>query len=312
METRTLILITTLTALLSACTTDDSLCGGSATSDRPVLLQFASVDVRQEEVPSATRAGSTTTYPTDQAIGFYVKAENGYKARANIKGTYNTTLSLWKPEEDIWLVSKYAYIMVYAPYNSSMPAGADMTLTAGKYSTASSYMYATYTVNNVTNPQSVTLGFVYARLVFTVSRHASYDIPATVSDLKVSGTGIYTSATFSPFVEPSIANETGNSVTLTPDVSTTLDLPTTTATYDLLLIPDTLTTDVQADIAVDGHTMRVVIPKEKFAGSKFEVGKQYNVNLKLRPGKLDLASVSVEKWDALAAVNGGNGEFDQK
>lgn len=300
--------LSALALLATACSQDSSLSADGAPSTERALLQLAAVDVEQEAAPAATRAA--TPYPQDKEIGFYVIAGNGYKERKNIMGTFDATLGLWKPVDDIWLVGKEANILVYAPYD----AISTVTLQSGKYSItdASACAYARYKVSSVSNRGTVTLGFVYARLVFTVSRHANYDIPATVGDLTVSGTGIYATAKFNPLSDNLISDEIPGTVTYAPDAVTTLDQPATTATYDLQMIPATLQSDVQVDITVDGHTMRVAIPKAKFASSKFETGKQYNVNLKLRPGRLDLTSVSVEKWGTLPSVSGGNGEFTQE
>ena len=312
----TILLLTLL--LLSSCTQDDSFRGDNDGS-RPALLglstlQAAGIDASR----TITRAAATPDYPTSKDIGFFVQADaaNGYKAVNNRKGTYSATRKLWLPEaatpaDSIWLNSHDADVAIYAPYDA-VQATAAMNLAAClRPADGSKDIWCKrFAANNTSKNLVVTLEHLYTRLAIVVSRDAAYTADATLTTFALKGNEVYQSATYKPFeTTPYIY---GTSTGLTPAVpATTLNASTASVTYDLLLIPATLTGGITLTLTVDGKKMRVTVAKEKFAAGKLEAGKQYNINLKLKPGKPEVTSVTVEKWDALAEVSGGNAEFDE-
>ena len=278
-------------------------------------LQATDIDITQE----VTRAVTTTNYPTANSIGFFVKADadNGYKAVNNRKGGYSTARKLWLPDattpaDSIWLNSHNADIAVYAPYNAAYTTATALDLAAClRPADGSKDIWCKhFTANNTSKSLAVTLEHVYTRLAVVVSRSGDYKSDAVLSALALKGDEIYQTAAYKPFETTPYAY--GSATGLTPAVAPqALNASTASVTYDLLLIPATLTGDFMLTLTVNGKKMQVKVAKDKFAGNKLEAGKQYNINLKLQPGKLEITSVSVVKWDALAEVNGGQAEFDQ-
>lgn len=299
--------------LLAACTQDDALPGdndGSMPALALTTLQATDIDVSK----AATRAVSTTDYPTANAIGFFVKADaaNGYVACDNRKGEYNAARKLWLPTPDsIWLNSHDADIAVYAPYDAAHTTATTLNLAASLRPADGSKDIGCkhITANNKSKNLTVTLEHVYTRLALTVTRDANYKAEAVLSALSLKGDEVYESATYKPFeTTPYTYSATTG---LTPTVAEqTLNASTASATYDLLLIPTPLTGDITLTLTVDGKKMETIIDKTRFTGSKLEAGKQYNVNLALKPGKLEITSVSLVKWDALPEINGGQAEFN--
>ena len=304
---------------LSSCTQDDSFPGGND-EGRTALLGISTLQANDIDVSNpATRAVATPDYPTTGSVGFFVKADaaNGYKAVSNRKGTYSTARNLWLPQaatpaDSIWLNSHDADVAIYAPYSATHVTASTLNLTAAlRPADGSKDIWCKrFAANNKSKSLAVTLEHLYTRLTVVVSRDGNYKSDANLTALALKGNEIYESATYKPFETAPYTNS--SSTGLTPAVTPqTLNASTASATYDLLLIPATLTGDITLTLTVDGKKMQVKVAKEKFTGNKLEAGKQYNVNLKLKPGKLEITSVSVVKWDVLTEVSGGQAEFDE-
>lgn len=326
------ILLATTLLLFASCTQDDNLPGGTAADSRPALLglstlraaDISTVDVSTRAIDTreaTTRAAaSTPDYPKDKSIGFFVKEDNthGYPACNNRKGTYNTTRKLWLPTSDsIWLNNHDADIVIYAPYDAAQTTAAALNLTAClRPADGSKDIWCKrFPANNQSKDLAATLEHVYTRLCITVTLAADYKAEAKLTDIALTGKEIYAGTTYKPFETAPYTYDGEKGVSLTPAAEKVLNASTTSATYDLLLIPTaaaaTLTDDLTLTLTVDGKMMRVKIAKEKFTDTKLEAGKQHNINLKLMPGKLALSSVTVVRWDALAEADGGQAEFDE-
>lgn len=305
-----ILILATFASLLSSCAKEDN---SYSDDNSPVLLQVGGAVIDDVNV-SVTRAVTSQPYPTDRELGFYLKAGNGYSAYNNIKGSYNATRTLWEPAKNIWLISKEADLLVYGPYDAGMPADCSITLTAGRFDKIpqkeKEYVYSRFKAKNTTANPTVSLGHVVSRMVVTVSRTAGYNIDAVLNTLRLSGNEIYPGATFSPLNDSPYVYPTKSTLDITPDASITLSDAVPTATYDIMLVPATLSGDITVELSVNGEKMRATLPKGRFGSSKLEPGKQYNVNLKLKAGRLEVSSVSVVKWGAEPVVEGGNGEFD--
>lgn len=307
------ISVGTLAVLLLASSCRDLPPGGDAGS-RPSLLQLHRVQASGvDEV--ATRTVTTPDYPTDRFIGFFVKADDaiGYAACDNYKGTYDATGAKWLPSPQIQLNNYDADIAVYAPYDLMQAASGALKLTAClRPADGSKDIWCKrFTANNQTVIGTLRLEHVYTRLTLRVSRSTGYKAEATLADVSLTGNGIYRGAAYNlfapdPYAYDGVQGVSASSTQVLGDASST-------ATYDLLLIPTaTLTVDLTLAFTVNGKKMRVMIAKEKFDGtaSKLEAGKQYNIDLSLVPGKLELVSVAIVKWDALPEVEGGDAEYD--
>lgn len=312
----TILLLTLL--LLSSCAQEDGLPGDNVAGSRPALLGVNTLQAAGIEASRiVSRAVATPDYPTSKSVGFFVKADatNGYKAVNNRKGAYSSARRLWLPDaatpaDSIWLNSHDADVAIYAPHDVAQTTAATLNLAAClRPADGSKDIWCKrFAANNQSKNLSVTLEHLYTRLTVVVSRDAAFTSDATLTTFALKGNEVYKTATYKPF--ETVPYTYGTSTGLTPAVpSTTLNASTASVTYDLLLIPATLTGDPTLTLTVNGKKMRVAVAKEKFTSTKLEAGKQYNVNLKLKPGKLEVTSVTVENWDALAEESGGNAEF---
>lgn len=303
----------TLAALLCASCSGDIL-PGEDTGKRPALLQLQSLQASGMGGP-ATRAAATSDYPTGRFIGFFAKEDElaGYTACDNYKGAYDATGAKWFPTPEILLNTQNADIAVYAPYDITQTASAALGLTAClRPADGSKDIWCKrFTANNLNASVALTLEHIYTRLVLNVSRGTDYKVDATLTDLALTGNEIYAGATYKFFeTSPYVYDGPQGFSALSTQV---LDASTATATYDMLLIPTaTLTGDINLAFTVNGKKMQTLIAKEKFSATsqKLEAGKQYNINLKLIPGHLEITSVTVVKWDVLAELDGGSAEYE--
>lgn len=305
--------IITLAALLAASCTQDIVPADDAAT-RPAPLQLRSLQASGIN-EAATRTVTTTGYPTDRLIGFFMKADepNKYAACNNYKGAYDMTGAKWIPTPDILLNKNAADIAVYAPYDFMQTAPAALKLAAClRPADGSKDIWCKrFTANNQNAAiSSLTLEHVYTRLSLSVSRSADYKENATLTGISLTGNEIYAGSTYRFFDAAPYAYDGSRGFSA---VSTqTLNDLSPTATYDLLLIPTaTLTENITLAFTVNGRKMRVGIAKEKFTATagKLEAGKQYNINLTLMPDKLDIISVAIVKWNTPAEVNGGDAEY---
>ena len=296
--------------LATACTQDDAPTAGYGLSGEKTSLQVAALGTADEVV---TR--SATAYPTTGSIGFFVKENTagGYAAINNRKGLYEgTTHRRWLPVDSIWLNSNTADLAVYAPYDATTHGtGGTLKLVAAQRPADGSkdIAFKAFTANHTTAAPALTLAHLYARMHITITRAAEYNVDVALSTVKLHGNETYKEATYRPFDASHYAYGADKEITIAVSPEVKLNASTTTATIDLLLIPATLTGDVTLRLEGTDNQFKTVITKTGL-GNTLQAGKQYNLNLKLRPGKIDLTSVSVERWDALSEVNGGNGEFD--
>ena len=311
---RTLSTGTFAVLLLACCSQSDSLPGNDIGS-RPALLQLHSLQA-SGITGAATRTVTTTAYPTDRLTGFFVKADepNKYAACDNYKGAYDVSAARWLPVPDILLNKNNADIAVYVPYDPAQTVSAALSLAAClRPADGSGDIWCKrFTANNQSaDIPALTLEHVYTRLSLSVSRSADYKEDATLTGISLTGNEIYAGSTYRFFDAAPYAYDGSRGFSA---VSTrTLNDASPTAAYDLLLIPTAaLTKDLTLALTVNGRKMRVVIAKEKFAGTagKLEAGKQYNIGLTLVPGKLEIVSVAIVKWNTPAEVNGGDAEYE--
>lgn len=304
----------TLAAFLLASCSGDNLPGDN-TGSRPALLQLQSLRAAGMGAP-VTRAPATPNYPVGRFIGFFVKESvpDGYTACDNYKGAYNIPAVKWFPTPDIPLNSRSADIAVYAPYDITQTAPAALSLTAClRPADGSKDIWCKrFTADNRSAKVGIlTLEHVYTRLVLTVSRDADYKEDAVLTDVSLTGNEIYAGSTYRFFEADPYAYDGAKGFSA---LSTrVLNASAATAAYDMLLIPTAvLTGDITLAFTVNGRKMRTPIAGEKFAATanRLAAGKQYNINLRLMPGKLEITSVDVVKWDALEELDGGSTEYE--
>ena len=307
-----IIYIFTLAVLLASCSQDEALPGGGNAGN---LSALGVSTLQANDLSEVVTRAATTAYPTSKFIGFFVKENtaNGYTACNNRKGIYNTTRKLWLPTPDsIWLNNHNADIAIYAPYDAMQPTAATLNLSACLRPADSSkdIWCKCITANNKSTGLAPVLEHVYSRFTISLSLDANYKGTAPVDSVSLTSADLYATGTYKPFESApyTYTGDAGVGFKLPAVVSLTTATPT--ATLDLLLIPATLTGDIKLSLTVNGITFGATLSKASFA-SKLEAGKQYNVNLKLKPGKLEITSVSVVKWDVLTEVSGGQAEFDE-
>lgn len=300
--------------LFVSCSREEGLSGNDAGNCSALPgLNALQVTGRSE---GTTRTVTISDYPTDQSIGFFVKEDisNGYAACSNREGVYVAHRALWLPTDSIWLNEHTAGIAVYAPYDGGQSTGGVLKLVSClRPADGSKDIWCKcFTANNTSRNLALTMEHVYTRLTLVVTRDASYGATAGLTGLALVGNEIYAGTTYKILETVPYAYDGAKGFTpaVTPQ---TLDASTSSVTYDLLLIPTiVLTDDITLTLTVDGKKMQVIVAKEKFASTsgRLEAGKQYNIGLRLTPGKLTVSSVSVVRWDAQGEVDGGNVEYD--
>ena len=288
--------------LLASCSQDDTLPGGNPVAgSMPALalstLQATGIDGGK----AATRAATTTDYPTSKSIGFFVKENtaDGYAACNNRKGDYHTTRRLWLPTPDsIWLNNHDADISIYAPYDAAQTTAATLNLAAClRPADGSKDIWCKHiTANNKSTGLAPVLEHVYTRFTITMSLDANYKGTAPVDSVALTNDSLYAAAAYRPFeTRPyTYTGDAGIEFKFPAVVSLTTAKPT--ATLDLLLVPATLTADVKLSLTVNGITFGATLAKASFAG-KLEAGKQYNANIKLKPAALQVTTVTIADWN---------------
>lgn len=303
--------IVMLGALLAASCTRDIIPADDAAT-RPCPLRVSALQA--SGVNEAVTRG-TPAYPTGQLVGFFMKedAVARYTACDNYKGVYNTTEAKWTPVPDILLNNKNADIAVYAPYDitQTVPAALSLTACLRPQDGSKDIWCERFAANNRSANLALTLKHVYTRLTLTLKRSADYKEEATLTDIALTGNEICAGSAYRFFDADPYARDGAKGFSA-PSTQVLNDTHPEAA-YDLLLIPTVpLTGDLTLAFTVNGKKTRVVIAKEKFTatGGKLEAGMQYTIGLTLQPGKLEITSIGIVKWDALAEVNGGNAEYE--
>lgn len=308
----TLCIGTLIAMVLSSCS--QGVLSEEGADNRPVLLQLQSLQTDGMS-ETATRA---LDYPTSRLIGFFMQANalSNYVACNNYKGAFSGTPGRWVSTPDIFLNANTAKIAVYAPYDpmQTTPEALNLTACLRPENDASKDIWCeTFSATNSSILSSITLKHVYTRLILTVSRSAEYTAEALLTDITLEGNEIYPSATYNFFNNSEPYTYSGLLKFSTASIQM-LDAEHTTAKYDMLLIPTrTLTGNITLTFTVNGQKMQTIIDKARFtiSSNKLEAGKQYNVNLRLTPGKLKIVSVSLVDWDTLPALNGDITEYEQ-
>lgn len=284
--------------LLASCNREDYLPDGSD----GVLPALGLNTLQAKDLNEApTRVVTTSAYPANKFIGFFVKENtaNGYTACNNRKGEYNTTRKLWLPVPDsIWLNNHDADIAVYAPYDAAQTTAANLKLAAClRPADGSKDVWCKkFTANNKSTNLAPVLEHVYTRFTINLSLDADYKGTAPVDSVSLANDSLYVSGAFRPFEATSYKHEGKPGVGFKLSPAKTLTTAVSTAAIDLLLIPATLTGDIKLSVQVNGIMFGVTLAASRFSG-KLEAGKQYNANIKLKPTALEVTSVTINDWN---------------
>ena len=252
-----------------------------------------------------TRAGVVSDYPTDRSVGFFVKPDvtKGYAACYNREGRYNAARSLWLPVDSIWLNNNTADLGVYAPYdNTQSTASGTLQMKAGLRPADGSkdIWYKHFTANNKSLDLAPVLEHIYTRLTLTVSLDKDYKGDAYIGTLSLAGGDCFDAATFHPFDAATPYVYSGAPLKVTYTTPLKLSSSDKTRQIDLLVIPRaSLAGNVQ--LVIEGsqsgvtNKFTVTIDKAKF-GNALLAGKQYQVNVTLKPTELEVTSVTLADW----------------
>lgn len=317
-----------LAALCAACTADD--CAPDARTGARAALHFAVLQAEGITKAPDTRANVTTTvYPTDKSIGFFVKAAEGhYPTVNNRKGVFDQSRNLWLPIDSIWLDNTNADICTYAPYhadhdNVNKDANGRLKLTAGHKDKAGTNKIeelwaCRFNANHksIFNVGILTMKHLYTRLQISFKKADNYPGTAYVDKLTILEGQCCTDGTYDVFMDvpndnPYAAytyNTYGSIEVNIAKGDTHIEVESLDSSYDILLIPynmsgaGPLTLNIDSRFPVNSEkkdwTLRrfkVEIPPANF-GNKLEAGKSYKVSLAITPTKIEVASVMIAEW----------------
>lgn len=245
---------------------------------------------------------------TAGSIGLFRKedATSDYEAIDNQQFTY--AAPFWQTDHQILLGSSPAVIAAYYPYAAG--TANPLLLNSHKYSDeAGNLCYVNLTASKNDSHLTLNLERVYTRLVFTL-KGSGYPGDGKVSALRLSGAGIVSVATLD-LLERSVFADAANygvynvrqplldfeEVEIKAETQFTA---TANGKIDLLLVPTTLTDDVTFTLTVDGITLSGKVSATALCGNADGIlreGVQYEVNLTVKPVKLEVASISIMEWE---------------
>lgn len=258
-----------------------------------------------------TRADSRTTL-TSGSIGMFLKedATNGYAALTNLRFTYGTPF--WQTDEHILLGDAPAALAAYYPYNAGIVN--PVLLRSQRYSAVEDLHYVNFRANNEVSDVTLNLSRVYSRIVFNFKGDAAYTGAGYVTAIHFAGDGIIPVALLD-MLDLSVQN-VGGSVRNILDPFTGLHVAdingftthftaSTTDTADCLMIPYQLTGDIIFTVMVDGLAMEGKVTAGQLcgAGGILMEGVKYEINVTVKPMRLEIGSISKTEWEP-AAVDG--------
>lgn len=283
----------------------------------PAPLSIGNVQLTDQtsvDTQADTRAATYTTYdPTKdgaaQYIGFFVKedATAGYEACNNRRGSYDDVLKQWTANTGIWLNDHAADVAVYAPYDPLQPSDGTLRLTAATRNAAKPqdvWLNRFTATNAAPTVAKVQLNQLFTRFTISLTKDATFTPDATITGLTITGKEVHGSCIYSPFEASPYVGD--GAKRFTPVVTAqTLKSTTDAATYDLLMIPVALTERIVFIFTVNGAPMKFSLRTDVFSGKKLEAGKNYQVAVKLKPGVLNVFSVTMEDWDQQPEIDAG-------
>lgn len=245
---------------------------------------------------------------TTGSIGLFRKedAANGYEAIDNQQFTY--AAPFWQTDNQILLGYSPAVIAAYYPYTAG--TANPLLLNSQKYSDeAGNLCYVNLTASKNDSHLTLNLERVYTRLVFTL-KGSGYPGDGKVSALRLSGAGIVSVATLDLLERSVFADATNygvynvrrplldfEEVEIKAETQFTA---TVNGKIDLLLVPTKLMDDVTFTLTVDGITLSGKVSATALCGNADGIlreGVQYEVNLTVKPVKLEVASISIMEWE---------------
>ena len=275
-------------ALLSSCSSDDD-----PTVAVPIAL--ASVQVKGNGIQSrdAYYDGGTIT---EGSIGIYTYGTS--YSYNNVKYNYGSTF--WTPDSKaIYLTGSNTTLVAYTPYSSTFNI-TSVPMKAGEYSEYEDICTGRVTgINNQSSSFGFTLSHVYSRLTLTICTNLDGD--ASISNIAISGPGIYSSATANlSGTSPVIINKTANTINFDPDIpSLAADYP---VAVDFFMIPaaaSAFTGPTTIAFTVNGTVQSITLPVSAPADGGLNTlagGTDYTVSVFIKPTSVTLNSVTINPW----------------
>lgn len=298
---------------LSACSDD----GLSDLSRLPVKADAERVPLRVAGATAGSGIGIQTRADADDtrqvlksgSIGIFLQedAANGYAALTNLKFSYDTPF--WQTDEQILLGEQNATLAAYYPY--SVGRVNPVMLRSQRYSAGEDLHYVNFEANSGVSAVTLNLSRIYSRIVFNFTADASYTGAGKVTAIHFSGDGIAPVAMLDMF-DLTVSGVVGGSVRDILEPFTGLHVAEVTGfttefkatdaekkKADCLMIPATLTGNITFTITVDGFKMEGTVSPEQLcgAGGILMEGVKYEVNINVKPTRLEIASISKTEWE---------------
>lgn len=255
-----------------------------------------------------TRADADARQELTSVAGIFLKedASNGYAALANQKFSYATPF--WQTDAQILLGEQNATLAAYYPY--SVGRVNPVMLRSQRYSAGEDLHYVNFEANSGVSAVTLNLSRIYSRIVFNFKAHSDYTGAGKVTAIHFSGNGIIPVAMLDMF-DLTVQNP-GGSVRDILDPITGLhvaEINGFTTEFkaaepekkkaDCLMIPATLESDITFTITVDGIKMEGTVSPEQLcgAGGILMEGVKYEVNITVKPTRLEIGSISKTEWE---------------
>lgn len=323
---------------------------GDAEATGGVPLQLGVVEklATQSEVQTRATDGYEAITEENAQLGLFRKAADPYSALSNVKYVYTKPAgketSEWAPEggdaNAVWLyISGNTDIAAYYPYNASLPLVESkenegiINLSAAIRDADNPqdlwYDHCTADIRN--NKKDLQLKQAYCRmqLTFLLDENVSYVVQPYLYKLTLEGgraasnttDGIFSTATLDLFQDPASAysrdTKEYNAVNITANtyqLASTAE--TSTAKFDLMMIPAALSGDVKLTVSIGGasstaKSMSVSIPANDFS-DKLEAGKIYQITVTIKGTDIGEFSTVTTDWtpDISKGINFDNPSYN--
>lgn len=286
---------------LCSCTAQEETAGGKT----PLRIGNASAERSAAATrTSATRASDTRLLNGDSdAIGLFIKAENGYQAVNNRK--YSYAIPVWKTEgEQLLLGSANATLAAYYPYWAEQ--NSTVILTGCTYQADKEFYYLPFSAGYLTSTVNLNLRRAYALIRFSLIRGT--DEPSS-GDAAYMGDGKVTAFSFTATLMSrgeldlftgTITGNSPSSQEMKDDTPCFLGTSLAPAQKDFLIVPCSYSGDLTFKVTIDGKKMDGKVTDAALCGmgGALKEGVMYEIKVVVRPTELAVAKVlAVNGWD---------------
>lgn len=338
-----------LASLLAASCEQTDIASVTPTAGSALQLGAVEKLIRAEDAKTRAAAGYEDMGEGDR-MGLFRKGETvgtyTYTALRNVPYEYKkadgATTPEWQPtggdDKTVWLhLTANADIAACYPYSTALPLASgredagivNLTAAIRTADTPQDLWYAHCTASGADCKKDLQLTQAYCRvqLTFLIDKTDTYTSEPYLYYLKIEGgrasassttDGIFSAATLDMYSgaytrgtkEYTPVNVTANSYQITEAAGTT------TAAFDLMMIPATLSAAVKLTIKTGGSSgaakeMSVSIPAADFGGS-LTAGKIYKVSVKIKGTDIGEFSSVTTDWSPVTSTGSGTTVDGQK